>query len=89
MLRLPRKLHTSVFTGTNETAFGWGVHVDEGPNHKAIFWVNLAALVLSGAAALIWRVFENDFQDAFGFASWIVMLLNTLMMAFFFRWKQE
>jgi hypothetical protein len=45
--------------------------------------------MLIGAAALIWRVFENDFQGAFGFASWIVMLLNTLMMAFFFRWKQE
>ena len=90
MLRLPRKVHPSILASTNkEAAFGWGVHIGEGPNYKAIFWVNFAALILSGATALVWKVLENDFQGAFGFASWVVMVLNTLMMAYLFKWRQE
>jgi len=54
MLRLPRKVHPSILASTNkEAVFGWGVHIGEGPNYKAIFWVNFTALILSGATALV------------------------------------
>ena len=89
MLRLPRKVHPSILTSNSTTAFGWGVHIDEGPNYQAIIWVNFVVLVLSGVLALAWKVMEKDFQGAFGFAGWVVMVLNTLMMAFVFKWRQE
>jgi hypothetical protein len=90
MLRLPRKLQTSILTtAAAATAFGWGIHIDEGPNYVAIFWANFIVLVLSGVAALLWNFLEHDFQGAFGFACWIIAVLNSLVMVYVFKWRQE
>jgi hypothetical protein len=90
MLRLPRKLQTSIFNNpTSSTAFGWGVHIDEGPNYKVIFWANFVALMMSGMVATLWTVFKNDVQGAFGFACWIIAVLNAALLAFMYKWRQE
>ncbi|KAH6681483.1 hypothetical protein B0J14DRAFT_556902 [Halenospora varia] len=69
--------------------FGWGIHIDEGPNFAALFKANFLVLVFSGVAAGLWKFFEHGFQGAFGFACWIVAVLNSLLMAYMFKWKQE
>jgi hypothetical protein len=88
MLRMPRKLKTSIFNeGIASTAFGWGVHIDEGPNYSLIFWINCFGFMISGTFAAVWTVYKKDFQGAFGFACWFIAALNTLMFAFMYRWK--
>jgi hypothetical protein len=65
------------------------VPVPPDPNFVAIFWANFFVLVFSGVAALLWNFFEHDFQGAFGFACWIIAVLNGLLMAYVFKWRQE
>lgn len=88
MLLFPRKLDTSLLSSTACAAFGWGIHIDEGPNYVALFRANFIILLLSGLAAGLWKLL-NDFQGGFGFACWIIAVLNTLLMAYMFKWRQE
>jgi hypothetical protein len=87
--RLPKKLGTSITHNAPAVTYGWGVHIDEGPNYGVIAWVNFFVLLLSGAAAALWSFYRKDFQGAFGFSSWIIAVLNSLMIGYFFRWKNE
>jgi hypothetical protein len=87
--RIPRKLGISIFNDNGPVGFGWGVHIDEGPDFLRIFLLNLGVLTLSGIAALIWKFLENDFQGAFGFACWIIAVLNTAMAVFVVKWRRE
>jgi len=90
MLRFPRKLETSLLTTAGASAtFGWGIHIDEGPDFAALFKANFLVLLLSGVTALLWKFFEHDFQGAFGFACWIIAVLNSLLMAYMFKGRQE
>jgi hypothetical protein len=90
MLRFPRKLEASLITTVDTSpAFGWGIHIDEGPDFAALFLANFVVLLLSGVTASIWTVFKHDFQGAFGFACWIIAVLNSLLMAYMFKWRQE
>ena len=90
MLRFPRKLETSLLTAAGaSTAFGWGVHIDEGLDYGAVFKANFLVLLVSGAAAWLWDYMRDDFQGAFGFACWIIAVLNSLLMAYMFKWRQE
>ena len=89
MLRFPRKLEASLLESTALATFGWGIHIDEGPDFAALFKANFLVLVFSGVAAGLWKFFEHDFQGAFGFACWIIAVLNSLLMAYIFKWKQE
>jgi hypothetical protein len=90
MLRFPRKLDTSLLTIPGaSTTFGWGIHIDEGPDFAAVAKVNFVVLLLSGVAAGLWALFKHDFQGAFGFACWIIAVLNSLLMAYMFKWRQE
>ena len=85
---MPRKLNTSILNeGIASVAFGWGVHIDEGPNYHVIFWVNFISLVMSGVFATVWSVYKDDFQGGFGFACWFIAILNTFMVALMYRWR--
>ncbi|TVY32678.1 hypothetical protein LOCC1_G008328 [Lachnellula occidentalis] len=87
--RIPRKLDTSILASPTPASFGWGVHINEGPDYLTIFILNLVVLGASGVAALLWTFFRHDFQGAMALAAWIVMLLNTLMLVFVAKWSQE
>lgn len=89
MLRFPRKLETSLLKSAAPASFGWGIHIDEGPDFAAIFKANFAVLVLSGMAAGLWTLLKHDFQGAFGFACWIIAVVNSLLLAYMFKWRQE
>lgn len=65
------------------------MHIDEGPDYLKVFILNLVILGVSGVAALLWDRFRHDFQGAMGFAAWIIMFLNTLMIVFVAKWRQE
>jgi hypothetical protein len=79
---MSRKLATSIFNEDGPAGFGWGVHTDEGPGFLRIFLLSLGILMLSGVAVLIWKFLEKDFQGAFGFACWVIAVLNTVMAVF-------
>lgn len=88
MPRMPRKLNKSIFSdGIASAVFGWGVHIEEGPNYHAIFWMNFLCLVTSGIFAALWTMYKHDFQGAFGFACWFIAIINTFMIALMYRWK--
>ncbi|KFZ13622.1 hypothetical protein V501_03613 [Pseudogymnoascus sp. VKM F-4519 (FW-2642)] len=87
--RIPRKLDHSIFASTAPVSYGWGVHIDEGPDYLKVFILNLVILGVSGAAAALWDIYRHDFQGAMGFAAWIIMLLNTLVAIFIAKWSQE
>jgi hypothetical protein len=89
MLRFPRKLETSLLKSAAPASFGWGIHIDEGPDFAAIFKANFVVLAFSGIAAGLWSLLEHDFQGAFGFACWIIAVLNSLLLAYMFKWRQE
>ena len=85
---MPRKLQTSILeNGIASTAFGWGVHIDEGPNYQVIFYIDLTGALLSGVFAMAWSIAKGDFQGAFGFACWFIATLNALMIAFIYKWR--
>ena len=87
--RIPLKLATSIFTNHGPACFGWGVHIDEGPDFLKILLLNLGVLLLSGGAALLWKFLQRDFQGAIGLACWIVAVLNTVMAVFVVKWRRE
>jgi hypothetical protein len=63
-------------------SYGWGVHIDEGPDYLQVFILNLVILGVSGFTVLLWDIYRRDFQGAIGFAAWIIMVFNTLMAIF-------
>ncbi|KAF7956405.1 hypothetical protein EAE96_003746 [Botrytis aclada] len=81
MRRISRKCKTRILD--NEAApiaLGWGIHIDESPNYKVIFFINSVALVISGSIALVWSLAKVDFQGAFGFASWFIASVNAMLL---------
>ncbi|KAF7854529.1 uncharacterized protein EAF02_011704 [Botrytis sinoallii] len=89
MRRVPRKCKTSILdNGAAPIALGWGIHIDEGPNYKVIFFINFVALVISGIIALAWSLAKEDFQGAFGFASWFIASVNALLLTLMY-WLNE
>jgi len=87
--RIPRKLDTSIIASPAPVSFGWGVHIDEGPDYLKILVLEVVCLALSGIAALLWELLKQDFSGAMGVAAWIVALSNALMAVFVAKWRQE
>jgi len=87
--RLPKKLDPSILRFTGAINEGWGIHINEGPNWSALGWINLVVMILSGVAAGLWKYFMNDFQGAFGFAGWIVAVVNAVLVAWIAQWSQQ
>ncbi|RDW63555.1 hypothetical protein BP6252_11100 [Coleophoma cylindrospora] len=86
--RMPRKLSTRILEdGIASAAFGWGVHIDEGPDYRFFLWFNFICLFMSGVFATMWTIYKHDFQGAFGFACWLIATLNTFMLALMYRWR--
>jgi len=86
--RLPKKLDLSILRFAGAVNYGWGVHINEGPNYFALGLVNIAMMIMSGLAAFLWKYFMNDFQGAFGFAGWIVAVVNGVLVAYIAKWQQ-
>jgi hypothetical protein len=87
--RLPKKLDLSILRFTGAVNYGWGVHIKEGPNYFALGLVNIAMMIISGLAAFLWKYSMNDFQGAFGFAGWIVAVVDGVLIAYIAKWQQS
>jgi hypothetical protein len=89
MPRLPKKLDPSIMRFTGAVNYGWGIHITEGPNYIAIGVINLLMMVVSGLVAFLWKYFIHDFQGAFGFAGWIVAVVNGILVLYIAKWRIE
>ncbi|CZR58205.1 uncharacterized protein PAC_08096 [Phialocephala subalpina] len=87
--RLPKKLDSSILRFTGAVNYGWGIHINEGPDYFIIGIINFVLLALSGLAAFLWNWYHSDFQGAFGFAGWIVAVVNGVLVAYVVKWQQE
>jgi len=87
--RLPKKIDSSILRFTGAINEGWGIHIKEGPNWFAVGMVNVCLMIMSGVAAGLWKYFMNDFQGAFGFAGWIVSVVNAVLVAYIAKWSQS
>lgn len=88
MNRLPKKLNSSIYSSTNSQhpgwqAVGWGVHIVEGPNGKAMMWLTVVTCLISFIFAVLWSVVKGDTQGAFGIGSFLVAFQTALAFAFF------
>jgi hypothetical protein len=87
--RLPKKLDPSILRFTSAINYGWGIHINEGPNYFALGVINIFLMIVSGHAAYLWKYCVHDFQGAFGFAGWIVAVVNGVLVAYIAKWGQE
>jgi hypothetical protein len=75
------------FTGAIN--YGWGIHINEEPNYFALGVINIFLMIVSGLAAYLWKYFVHDFRGAFGFAGWIVAVVNDVLVVYIAKWRQE
>src|SRR5450756_723794 len=87
--RFPKKLDASILRFAGAVNYGWGIHINEGPNYLILGIINLLLLVISGLTAFLWKFFMHDFQGAFGFAGWLVAVINGILVVHIFKWQQE
>lgn len=82
--RLPQRLNGKVLH-CGEAAEGWGIHVVEGPNRVAIFWVIILTALAGVLMSALWSSIRGDIQGGMGLGALIVALPSVLMTAFLFR----
>ncbi|KAL9118045.1 MAG: hypothetical protein Q9187_005412 [Circinaria calcarea] len=87
--RLPKKLTESIKQSTDPLPIGWGIHIIEGPNRRAMFWITVLIVLLSIIVSTTWTAVKGDIQGGFGLGAWIVSVPGVLMMAFFFKWSED
>jgi hypothetical protein len=86
--RLPKKSDPSIFHFVGPMNEGWGIHITEGPNWIVIGLVNLFMIGMSGLAAGLWKLYMDDFQGAFGFAGWIIGVVNAILLVYIAKWNR-
>jgi nitrate reductase NapE component len=89
MDRLPKKLHENIHNSGESLPMGWGVHIIEGHNRQAIFWMPVIFVCLSLVASSMWTVLKGDIQGGFGFRVWMVSVPSVLTLAFVFNWSDD
>ncbi|PTB65094.1 p53-like transcription factor [Trichoderma citrinoviride] len=82
--RLPQRLNGKVLH-CGEAAEGWGIHVVEGPNRLAVFWIVMATVFASVLASVLWASLMGDIQGGTGLGALIMALPGVIMAAFLFR----
>lgn len=68
-----------------EPAYGWGIHVIEGPNREVIFWIIIASISASLLAGILWGSLAKDIQGGTGLGAFSMALPPALLAAFLFR----
>jgi hypothetical protein len=86
--RLPKKLGSSIHQNSEPfhvgcQVRGWGIHVVEGPNGRAMFWLTLTAIISSSLGAVLYAGLTRDVQSAFSIAGFVLAAFGTIMFAVF------
>ncbi|KAL6693019.1 hypothetical protein J3F84DRAFT_82591 [Trichoderma pleuroticola] len=82
--RLPKRRNHKV-VDCGEATEGWGIHVIEGPNRTAVFWIVMVTISISILASVLWTTLKGDIQGGMGLGALIVALPPAIMAAFLFR----
>jgi hypothetical protein len=71
--RFPKKKHERLYVGPNDTVYGWGIHLVEGPNWVLI-WFIIFIVVLIGSCvfSIAYSVLQHDIQSAFAISSYVI-----------------
>ena len=85
LTRLPIKLNESITNNSDELPVGWGIHIIEGTNSRAIFYYALTITTLSFIVSLLWAILMNDVQGGFGIGAWMVAIPSVMLMALHLR----
>lgn len=92
--RVPKKLSPGVLqayidTRPNEDVIGWGVHIIEGLNKKAVTWMCFLLLCLSFTVAILYTRLTHDASSGFTIAAFLVSAGALLLPALYFQWKED
>jgi len=82
--RLPKRLDGRIIDCGVPT-YGWGIHIVEGPNREAVFWIVIITVLGSILASILWSTMHKDIQGGTGLGTLIVALPPVIMAAFLFR----
>ena len=87
--RLPKKLGNPLnkppLVGP---AYGWGIHIIEGPDKVLLTWCCFGILVISFLVSVIYAIVMDTQEQGFGIGQWIVSVLTAALAALYFQWEQ-
>jgi hypothetical protein len=85
--RLPKKMNTSMRGQErhDQINLGWGVHIIEGPNKKAISLGLFVTVLLSFIVSLSYSIATHTTESGFGIGQWIVATLTVGLSAVYFH----
>ena len=101
--RLPKKLNKSLVIEAlqnnqdedkgapldRDLAFGWGVHIVEGPNHAALRWVLAVGVAVSFVVSGMVVGFTQTQEQGFGVGNYLVAVLASGMVAVYFQLQDQ
>ena len=92
--RLPKKTRNSIFEELqgqgepglcNGIAYGWGIHILEGPDHAALSLALAFGILFSFVVSVMVIGFAQTQEQAFGVGQWIVGVFASVMAALYFK----
>ena len=88
--RLPKKLGCSIVSegGPVDLAFGWGVHIIEGPNMVTLSCVVFVGLLLSFVVSVVYTIIAKTQEQGFSIGQWLLTVFMAAMSALYFHWSE-
>lgn len=68
---------------------GWGIHIIEGPNKMAIWWITLFTMFSSILASTLWSSLRADIQGGTGLGSLILAMPSVFLSAFLYAFVAD
>jgi hypothetical protein len=101
--RLPKKLEESVLAAVQQNtenaqqddltdpdlAFGWGVHILDGPNHAVLGLLLCIGVAVAFVVSGIVVGFAKTQEQGFGIGNFLLAILASLMAAVYFRLQDK
>ena len=71
--------------GNAAHAFGWGVHIVQGPNRPMLAWATVAIVVLSFMVSLVYNKLSDARDSGFALGQWMMAVGATSLAAVYFH----
>lgn len=78
--QIPKKLKGKLEEKLDDDVNGWGIQFEEGPDWSKI-WTAMTVVFVLGSVlfGILWSVFEQDVQAAFGVSNWWISLCTVFL----------
>nr|OQO29355.1 hypothetical protein B0A51_06935 [Rachicladosporium sp. CCFEE 5018] len=88
--RLPKKLGSSLTTttGADQLAFGWGLHIIEGPNKPFLATLVAIILIVSFMVSVFYDVLAGNKESGFAIGQWVTGVLSAILPAVYFHFQK-